>query len=323
MIKNSDSPEEIDWFGRWYEILKERGENDEPTLGLYSLKSGTIEWFRFSHSQMDGVGALNTFYNKKNFLLQRFPDLKEKKAPHFFQYIYYLLLLIFKKKLNKPIWKEQNAGLKPLNLHQLSYEIFSKDETEKILNYAKKEKVSPCAFLMKVVSESLMTELSYNGEGAWTLPVNLRPVLKRKNFNSNHSSGILINYSKNSTAQSLHQNIKTSLKNKEHWCIWIIHQVGKLIGIKGMRFLSRRSSQKTFMIGSFSYLGSWDLPVDDIWIGGPPGSKNFPISIMVMIANNQMSLSMKIHPFILKNQDHTDLYLRKTTANLREILAQG
>lgn len=324
-MKNSPSEiyKEIDWFGRWYEIMKERGDNDEPTFGRYDLATKQVDWFRFSHSKMDGVGVLNFLYKQKNIELKKFPDLKEKAQPNFIQYIYYFVLLAFKKKSVRPEWKEQNWNAKHENVHRLSFEIFSVEETKRTFAAAKNKQVSPCAFLMKIVSDSLLPELSFNAEGSWTLPVNLRPVLKRQDFNSNHSSGILVPYTKNSTEKNLQESIKQCLKNKEHWCIWKVHQIGKLIGMKGMRYLSRKSSAKTFMIGSFSYLGPWDLPANDIWVGGPPGSKNFPISIMVMMANDQMSLSLKIHPFILKDQNLTDYYLKKIVAKLRETLAQS
>lgn len=316
--------DETDWFGLWYKIMRERGDNDEPTFGRLDLVSKNVDWFRFSHSYMDGVGVLNYLYEKRGIKLSKFPDLKENHGPNFFEYIIAFIKLIFQKKGPKVNWNEKNFNYQHTNIHRLSFDLLSIEETAKIESLAKTQKVSVCALLMDISSRVLLRELSQNQAGTWTLPVNLRPVLKRKNYNSNHSSGILIPYDlKIDTAQSINQNIKNSLKNKVHWCVWQAHQIGKIVGIAGMRLLSNNSANKTFMLGSFSYFGKWELPDKDIWIGGPPGSKNFPISIMVMIANKHLSFSLKIHPFILQNQEKTDEILAKIFEEIRDYLEKN
>lgn len=316
--------DEIDWFGLWYKIMRERGDNDEPTFGRLNLVSKNVDWFRFSHSYMDGVGVLNYLYEKRGIKLSKFPDLKENHAPSFFEYIIAFIKLIFHKKGPKVSWIEKNFNYQHTNVHRLSFDLLSIEETAKIESVAKIKKVSVCALLMDISSRVLLRELSHNQAGTWTLPVNLRPVLKRKNYNSNHSSGILIPFDlKVDNAQSINQNIKNSLKNKVHWCVWQAHQIGKIVGITGMRLLSNNSANKTFMLGSFSYFGKWELPENDIWVGGPPGSKNFPISIMVMIANKHLSFSLKIHPFILQNQEKTDELLAKIFEEIRDYLEKN
>jgi hypothetical protein len=120
----------------------------------------------------------------------------------------------------------------------------------------------------------------------------------------------------------IHEQIKTSLSNKVHWAVWWVHQIGRLIGISGMRYLSNKNAKKNFWVGSFSYLGDWELPIDDIFIGGPPGSKNFPISVMVMIANSHMTLSLKIHPFILKDEDKVPELLSQLSTHLLKKVEQ-
>jgi len=174
---------------------------------------------------------------------------------------------------------------------------------------------------MQTISSVLLPRLSHNSEGTWTLPVNLRPLLIKTDIKSNHSSAILINIKKEDIPLDIHKKISTALKNKDHWGIWWIHQIGKIIGYQGMKFISNKASKNNFVIGSFSNLSSWDLPPGHIWVGGPPGSKNFPISIMVMKANDHMSLSLKIHPFILKDSTQTPEILNEVTAHILCVVA--
>lgn len=292
-------------MGLWYKIIKERGENDRPNFGKYDLETGLVDWLTFSHADMDGVGAMLDFYEKINLPLKNYPYLKEKKVPNFFERLKIFYRMFFCIKKVKTVWKENNFGLEPENHRLIYFNIFSAEETLSIENYCKLNQFSVNAFLMNISSKVLLKELSINTEGSWTLPVNLRPLLKRENLKSNHSSGILVNIQKDDTPQITHNNIRTSLKNKEHWGIWWIHQIGKYIGYNAMRFISNQNAKKYFIIGSFSNLSTWDLPPGHIWVGGAPGSKNFPLSVMLMKANERLSLSLKIHPFVLKDLDRT------------------
>ncbi len=298
----TDPKKDIDWMGLWYKIIKERGENDRPSFGCLNLETNDIDWMSFSHSEMDGVGAMMNYYEEKNYKLTKFPDLKEKKAPTFFESVGIFFRLLFRTKKIKTDWIEQNDILNPEDPLKISFHIFSESDTQKLLSHCKNQKVSSTAFFMNHVTHFLLSKLSTNREGTWTLPVNLRPILKTSNIKGNHSSGLLINVKREDSPNDTHQAIAYHLKKKQHWGIWWIHQIGRIVGFKGMKYISEKNAKKSFMIGSFSNLGSWDLPKNHIWVGSPPGSKNFPISIMLMLANNRFSLSLKIHPSILKDQ---------------------
>lgn len=298
---------EIDWMGRWYEIIKERGENDRPTFGKLDLITNKIDWMDFSHAEMDGVGAMISYYENTDFKLTKYPSLKETNKPNVIEIILIFYRLLFSKHKIKTDWKETNIGLEPLDPLAINYKILSKEQTLAIEAYCKKNKFSVNAFLMNVTTKFLLSHLSLNGEGTWTLPVNLRPILKKNNIKSNHSSALLINIKKDDPPIITHKNISTALKNKEHWGVWWIHQIGKIIGYNGMKYLSNKAATKNFVIGSFSNLSSWDLPPHQIWVGCPPGSKNFPVSIMVMKANHQMSISMKIHTYIMRDTSKTPI----------------
>jgi hypothetical protein len=300
----------IDWMGRWYEIIKERGENDRPSFGCINLSTNEVDWMSFSHSEMDGVGAMIDYYEKKKIKLTKFPDLKEKKAPTLLERLYIFYRLIFKTKKLKTKWKESNDILNAPDPLKISFHVFTVEETLRILNKCRSEKVSSTSFVLNSVSHSLLTRLATNGEGTWTVPVNLRPVLQSSNIKANHSSGLLIDYKLFHQPQDTHQELALKLKQKQHWGIWWIHQIGKYLGFQAMRYISNQNAKKSFLMGSFSNLGSWDLPPNHLWVGSPPGSKNFPISVMLMVANQRMSLSLKIHPSILKNQDLTPSLLK-------------
>lgn len=314
---------EIDWFGLWYTVARERGENDCPTLGKLNLETGAVEWVRFSHSQMDGIGALKKYYDQKKFTLKNLPELREKKVPGFFEALIILKKMIFNSKKIKSDWIHFNPEKFPEDPLKISWKIFSVEETELIDLHCKKNKFSINAYLINMTSKILLKELSSNGGGTWTVPVNLRPVLKRQDFYSNHSSGILIPIEAKDGVLTTQNTLKKCLKDKQHWAIWWVHQVGKIVGLRGMRVISKSNSTKNFLAGSFSNLGNWELPPNEIWIGCPPGSKNFPISIMVMRANDRFSFSLKVHPSILSDDNLSEVLVGKVFKGFMDDIAIG
>lgn len=311
---------ETDWMGLWYKIIKERGENDEPTFGLINLDSRNVTWHRFSHMDMDGVGVLNYLYTKRGIKINT-PDLKEKKAPSFFELLFIFIKLIFKEKKLKPIWKKTYPNIRPNDVHKISYHIFAPAELKLILDYCQSLHVTPCAFFMNECSKVLLNYFTINKEGSWTLPVNLRPLVRHQNFNANHSSGIIVSIKDSDTIKVTNNKIKLALKNREHWAIWWIHQIGRIIGYQGMKFLSNATAKSNFMLGSFTYLGKWDLPPNELYVGAPPGSKNFPLSIMVMASNEHLSLSLKIHPYILEDESKVDEILNSLKEHILKTIA--
>lgn len=291
--------EQIDWMGRWYVIMKERGENDCPTLGRLHLKSGEIDWFHFSHSQMDGIGAFVKYYQEKGTQLQNLPQIKEKKVPGLIERLKIFYRLIFKTKKARVDWKEFHPEAAPKDPLDIHYKIFSPAQLAALKSYCKSQGFSLNAYFMNTLTRALLPELTHNQEGTWTLPVNLRPLLARKDFCSNHSSGILVSMNKDDTPSDTHKKIAHALKSKIHWGIWWIHQIGKFVGMRGMRYVSAQNAKKSFLIGSFSILGKWDFPKDHIWVGCAPGSKNFPVSAFLLEANDHLSFCLKIHPAVL------------------------
>ena len=293
---------EIDWMGRWYTILKERGENDCPTLGRLDLSTGEIDWLRFSHSEMDGVGAFVKYYQKLGITLPNLPQIREKKRPGYWEKIAIMYRLIFKTPKLTTDWKERNEEAAPRDPLHIHWHIFKPEEVAKLENSCRLKGHSLNAYFMNTLTKVLLSELSHNSQGTWTLPVNLRPLVSKADFCSNHSSGILIPVAANDGPFETQKRISRALKSKQHWGVWWVHQVGKIIGMRGMRSISLKNSQKSFLLGSFSILGKWDFPQNHIWIGCPPGSKNFPISAFLLKAQGHLSFCLKIHPYVLKDE---------------------
>jgi hypothetical protein len=86
-----------------------------------------------------------------------------------------------------------------------------------------------------------------------------------------------------------------------------------------IRWLYKFISQRQFYAGNFSAMGDWfndadsTLPKcksrsqDDLskerWLCFAPGTKNYPISSSIITWHGELSLNLKLHPSIVKNED--------------------
>ena len=100
--------------------------------------------------------------------------------------------------------------------------------------------------------------------------------------------------------------------------------IGRLIGVGGMRFFSIRTERKSQWMGTFSNVGSWPpvgsapgiLDPDIVYIVAPPGTPNFPISVGLITWNGRLSITLKVHPSISDKPDQARFFLERLKASV-------
>ena len=168
------------------------------------------------------------------------------------------------------------------------------------------------AYLLSKFNNLILKEFAEDDvNGGWLFPVNMRGGVNKKNVFSNQSSGILINGKQDIEASNIQKQIKNELTNNKHWANWFSYHIGVLIGVGGMRYLSKRSSEKSYFLGTFTNMGEWPLPgtepqclhnEDEAYIVVPPGTKNYPVSVGIITWHGKTSISLKIHPSICSDR---------------------
>ncbi|EDM65673.1 possible putitive HlyD family secretion protein, partial [Moritella sp. PE36] len=96
--------------------------------------------------------------------------------------------------------------------------------------------------------------------------------------------------------------------------LWWQAHIGKIIGDKGVRRIYQYVSERQFYAGSFSFLGNWPLKddnnpainQDDMWVCCGIGTKNYPVSTGILLWHEQLSLGLKLHPYIAQDIETTD-----------------
>jgi hypothetical protein len=316
----------LDKNGRWYAIAKERGVNTTATLCICNIETNSIEeYFHFSHEHMDGFGALCYWLRLKGNKVPSPSHSGIKKPPY---YLYPKLLLKSLSSLHQtPFpWKQRNNDALNLDINDILWKSFTEEQTQKILEKAKSEKSGINAYVLKTINDSTFNHLAKDDiDGRWIFPVYMRGHMKARDDIHNQSSYINLLANKNSTAKDLHQSIKTSLTNFDHFATLWGFIIGQLFGLRGMRYLSKKVSSKHYGLGTFSCLGhipkalsvdKLNLRDEQVIIAVPPGTHNYPISVATIIYKNKLCMSFKIHPFILKDSSQSKIIFEEICSNL-------
>lgn len=297
----------IDWGGRWFSVAKHRGESDLAGLGRGILEDhlgGPVSYredFNFSHAEMDGISAMNLQLAKLGQLTPYFPELKDKLPPTGIQK-WLAIAKALKKQMSASVkwfqFEHSHGSTSPIDVVG-----FTEEESLHILQTLRSRGLTLDGVLLSLLDLKVRKLLADPRQPAkWLFPINMRGASAIPNIICNQVSFITLLSVPQWRPRSVQEQIKQSLDQKEHWGNWSLYSVGKYIGPKGMHFLSRRSAQKNFWLGTFSNLGSWQtdphyqpLHPSEIWFASPPGSANYPIGFIHCLFNHKLSLSLKVH----------------------------
>lgn len=305
----------IDWCGKWFEVAKKRGENhivsfgrgipDPNQNGLVQKK----EFHNFSHTEMDGISAMNVCLQKLGQRSRFFPEMKNKEAPSGFENIHALRRALKRQSGANADWALPNQALRsPSETAVLG---FSADETSLILKTLPSQKTNLDGLLLSLLDTKARELLKDPNQTAkWLFPINMRGTSIAADTICNQVSFITLLSHTPWSARQIQDQIKQALQNSEHWANWNVCSMGKYFGNLGMSYLSKRSSKRNFWMGTFSNLGSWETDTfykewdpREVWFTSPPGSPNYPIGFVHCVFNGKLSLSLKLHPFTGRDEN--------------------
>ena len=322
-----------DYISMWFDVRKELGISDSMSIGPMNKDNGHTQWHTFSHSEMDGIGGVATILRKQGYPCEQLPISGEKNEPSSWQL--YKLSKIDKKKKQvhqvktppKKIRWKKTYPCSNNNSAEIANAFFDKESTLQLKRNAKKNRVAFSTFLMWALNKAIADNLLEGTQNYyWFYPVNLRGAITRDSDTSNYSSGINICLNNHITPKALQQEIKDRIKLKEHWSTWKLAHIGKIVGKPGIRYIYNSISKKNFYAGSFSYLGPWPLKTDsnpqenenEVWVSCGIGTKNYPVSTGIMEWHGQLTLGLKLHPWICQNIALTEKCLSDWKHNLLE-----
>ena len=316
------SSQNKDYIAMWFQARKGFGIGDRMNVGLLNKTTDDINWFEFSHSKMDGLGGLITILREHDYPCKDLPKIADKIAPSNWQQIK-MLFAGGKSNVPKTIrWKAtfpDHAAVNSLSQYSNDAPIvntyFTKAETLEIKKLAKKHRVALNIYLFWALNRAVAEQLLASQQDYyWLYPVNLRGALPNTPETGNCSSGINVLLNNTIAPRDIQLQVKQQIKAKSHWQLWWQAHIGKIIGDQGVRRIYQYVSERQFYAGSFSFLGSWPLkddnnPVinqDELWVCCGIGTKNYPVSTGILLWHEQLSLGLKLHPYIAQDIQTTE-----------------
>ncbi|SHO23159.1 Possible putitive HlyD family secretion protein [Moritella viscosa] len=334
------SSQKKDYIAMWFQARKAFGIGDRMNVGLLKKTTDEINWFEFSHCEMDGLGGLTTILREHDYPCESLPKTADKIAPSHWQKI----KMIFaggKSKTPKMIrWKTTYPDYAATNLadteNRTQYSndapivnaYFTESETIEIKKLARKHRVALNIYLFWALNRAVAEQLLASQQDYyWLYPVNLRGALPNTPETGNCSSGINVLLNNTIAARDIQRQVKQQIKAKSHWQLWWQAHIGKIIGENGVRRIYQYVSERQFYAGSFSFLGSWPLkddnnpPInqDELWVCCGIGTKNYPVSTGILLWREQLSLGLKLHPYVANNIQTT----QATMQCWKQYLLQG
>jgi hypothetical protein len=311
----------LDWTGKWFQILAERGHSDWLPFFEMNLVTGEVTDMSFHHREKDGAVVMTKLMEKWGVPALAF---KPMLRPSFFQ----LIVLFFKglksnADMVKPRWKTLDVT-RTDKAPVFVWLLFKDRANSALLAHAKAKRLSPNALVMQQVAQHVSRHTMTAGGGSWMMPVNMRGAFPEAPMSGIQVSYLPITITPETSAADVHNQMKTAFRDGAHWQNWAVSQIGRVVGLSGMRYLSKQSSKRAFWVGTYSDLGDWtpsgvELPAamkQLMWVATLPGSPNNPVGCACATWNGKRSMGLRLHPSIcpVKNTQLTREILTELVA---------
>ncbi len=300
-----------DQVGKWFEQRRKLGVSDTIYWARYTPETDNLKMYTFQHANGDGMSIMKHMLTESGHSHINIPVCKETGLPSKEQ-----LKSIkqnsqpYPKKIKWLFWKPDRE----LSENSMDSLLLSKEETKRIEQRAESLNVPVTTLVLWALNRAVaQTLLQKNQEYTWFYPVNLRGAVSHGTDYANYSSGFYLPVNDNISIPELNQRIRNKLKSGEHWLNWQQANIAKYLPGIVIRWIYKAISKKNYYAGNFSAMGNWLSQEDptpttaheDIakerWLCCAPGTKNYPVSGCIMTWNNQLSLTLKLHSSVAKD----------------------
>jgi len=319
------------WPSKWFEVRSEMGQSDLATM-MYQDLSGRVVKHHFHHREADGFGKIQSLI--KNEGLEISAPIRKLTQPPRYCNLYLLIKgLITHPRLPNNPWRYFRPELGSGSPDQVSSWFLSDEENQFIKNLARDKKLNLSFFLLSELDEVIKMHLYKNPQdsGTWLTPVDVRGAYPNAAINDNYVSFIATKIQTNQIPKAF-ERYKKDLRSGAYWPFWELAQIGQYVGLRGMKWLAKQGTGKSFWMGSFSDLGIWNQKElqnssmkNRYWSIAPPGSLAYPIGVTTIEWCGHRSLTIKIHPAICNgsNKDLSDRIINELKEKILKTIAKS
>lgn len=292
---------DTDALSSYYEECMRQGR--AHTFWMGKIHNGNICWREYDHRKLDGLGAFTQELQTSTQQTFDFPTIKHTKRPDNSTPQEIIEKALSRKQHWSVQWsvKHDNSNSIP---PRIVWRILDKDTKKWIDNYISENGVTQNSFLMAQLNHALRQRVvEEQSEFYWAVPVNMRGAVALSDTSQNHFSVISIKASPESSAKSIHQEVKQQLTQGEHWAYWDLFRF--MADNPETLTQAIQNADSSVRVGTFSNLGKWTIDnahESDMWVFVPSITYDRPIAIGVISLNDQIGLAMHIHPSLSLSQ---------------------
>jgi hypothetical protein len=284
---------------QWFRATEALGDFMGIRYGRVPHGSGEVEWFHVSHVECDGVGGFARLLRRHGAVIDPLPKTKNPC-----------------RGIIGPLWRlwrnsrrHSNSATRGdwLRNHQPqsgapgdpAWHLFSEQETQLILEAARRQRVTVNSLLLTHLDASVRPELGRcDARLPWMVPINMRGDGKVADDTSNQVSCFDVVIAPDDSVSEVHRQIIKRLADGEHRANLLLMELGKLLGHeRRMQYIARSRTKPAGNIGAFSNLGSWDaqkrIDSDDAWLFCPPLATGQRLAAGCVTFQNKLGLMIQ------------------------------
>ncbi len=306
-----------DAYSSYYEERKRQGKTH--TFWMGKVSGGDISWQERDHRNMDGLGAFVQELSNTADLLFDFPTIKNTARPEGSTPQETIEKALERKQQWSVQW-EVDHNERSSNYHTITWNILEEETKKSIEKHLVKTHATLNSFLIAKLSRALGNVIAKKqSEFYWAVPINMRGAVSLEDKRQNHFSVISVKASSESTAESIHEEVKQQLQSGEHWAYWDIFQI--MAQNPDMLSHAVQNAGSSIRMGTFSNLGEWKtdrLKNEDMWVFVPSITFDSPIAVGVITLNDRLGLAIHIDPSLSLSQDETTQIMNEWCDSLKE-----
>jgi hypothetical protein len=287
-----------------FDLLAERGEDMLIEIELLG-PNGPVVKHSVEHRDADGLSAFLALLNKGGIEFVE-PKIPARKPPKWSRRVAALVQAMRPLEGEPTRWLRRDgnwSATSPRRDPPSAYRVLSAEETALVLSRAKLASVSQSALLLQALDATITPRIAdVSGVRYWAMPVNMRGVVDVAVDQGNVSTLLPLAIPRASTASDVERAIRASFKRDMHWGKWDRFNVMSLLGKRVARRMLDTYYRGIFpsQIGLFNQMGTWSTPKDPelTCVGFGPLTFVEPLRAEVVIMNDRMTVSLRLHPSI-------------------------
>ncbi len=305
--------EKMDWVGAWFPIMEEMGEDTKIPFGRFDATLGTVEWHRLPHQKYDGAGGLAKLLTERGWKLGPIPTREEKPLGFLLKVLAFFKYLNLTRPRTTP-WKKYDSQARGPTAG-IAWKVLSKVQTQVLERIARKHSCSLNSYLLWSLDRHTRVLFSdATAKAMWWIPVNMRGLIKRPDPWANHSSYCGISLFPKDTPTVAHEKVRQSFVNGSHWGAWWGVNIGRVIGVEGMRKIMKGYEIKqNRWTGTVTNMGAWPpegsragaADNGQPWLVSALVSTSHPIGVGLLTWNGQLTITLQMHPTLTRDFQET------------------